>query len=655
MSFKFNVFTSNFDIVDSGSSFWADPVANKTALDAITTDVDGTVRLTKDTNFVWRWNLGGSAWVFIGTIAPQAFGSAPNANGITIGSTNQITLQPADATHPGGLTASSQTIGGVKTFGSSVYADGGIDTSSAATLSIGTTNANVINIGNAGGTVNIQGTVITENTTTLNVTNPVFTLNSGGAAGSGASSGMQISENSIITGYAETSADRNSWELKAPNTAGIATITPGAGGITLNQTSHDPVTLTAVGSSPNGNAASLSTQALTLQPADGSNPGVLTAGTQTIGGAKTFSSAITGSLTGAASLNVLKAGDTMTGPLNMPSGSASTAEITGGTANTGIFFPTSSTTAFTSSGTESMRIGSQAVSVNTTTLGAPLTVKATGDGVGQTFDIVSSSGAMTYSVLARDNGSFFLFDGSNIFTSFFGSYAGTGPVSPTYKWDVNGGNGGTDILTPGFNPVIASHNINATDNNFSVFANVNSAAVIDSYMIGVHENHDGSVQTGHLSFVTANAGTNAEGLRITSSQQIRFPAYTTPGILTNDGSGNVITITNPASTGDINETTFSAANNQAVAANVTGLAFANGSVRAFEAIVCVNISATSSLYEMYTLNGVQRGSDWMLSQTSVGDASLITFSITTAGQIQYVTPTYTGFSSATLKFRAWAL
>lgn len=56
-------------------------------------------------------------------------------------------------------------------------------------------------------------------------------------------------------------------------------------------TNTGDVTLTAVGSSPNGNGASLSGQALTLQPADGTNPGLLTALAQTIGGVKTFSSA----------------------------------------------------------------------------------------------------------------------------------------------------------------------------------------------------------------------------------------------------------------------------------------------------------------------------------------------------------------------------
>ncbi len=54
-------------------------------------------------------------------------------------------------------------------------------------------------------------------------------------------------------------------------------------------TNTGDVTLAAVGFSPNGNGASLSSQALTLQPADGTNPGLLTAIAQAIGGVKTLS------------------------------------------------------------------------------------------------------------------------------------------------------------------------------------------------------------------------------------------------------------------------------------------------------------------------------------------------------------------------------
>ncbi len=51
----------------------------------------------------------------------------------------------------------------------------------------------------------------------------------------------------------------------------------------------------AVGAVPNAAGASASGMALTLQPADGTHPGVVTSGAQTIGGAKTFSGAISAS------------------------------------------------------------------------------------------------------------------------------------------------------------------------------------------------------------------------------------------------------------------------------------------------------------------------------------------------------------------------
>lgn len=107
-----------------------------------------------------------------------------------------------------------------------------------------------------------------------------------------------------------------------------------------------------------------------------------------------------------------------------------------------------------------------------------------------------------------------------------------------------------------------------------------------------------------------------------------------------------------ASAGDINETSFSAANNQASPANVTGFAFANATVRSFSAHVSVSIDATSDLFETFDLQGVQKGSSWDLSVQSTGDESGIEFSITTAGQIQYTSSNVSGFVSNTIKFRA---
>lgn len=235
----------------------------------------------------------------ISTVAVAAVGSSPNAQGASITSVGQVlTLQPADATNPGVMTASAQSLGGAKTFLGLILADGGIDvtaTGGTDTLSIGTTNAEIINIGNSGAAINLYGTTFYQDVTNLQVTDKNITVNVGGAAASGFGAGIEVEENAVITGSVLVSSDRNSWELKAPNTAGSAVITPGAGGIVINQSSHDAVTLAAVGSSPNANGASLSGQVLNLQPANSLNPGVVSTTTQTFAGDKTFTGAISAS------------------------------------------------------------------------------------------------------------------------------------------------------------------------------------------------------------------------------------------------------------------------------------------------------------------------------------------------------------------------
>lgn len=109
------------------------------------------------------------------------------------------------------------------------------------------------------------------------------------------------------------------------------------------------------------------------------------------------------------------------------------------------------------------------------------------------------------------------------------------------------------------------------------------------------------------------------------------------------------------SIGDIQETSFSAANNQVAVANVTGLLFPNATVRSFEAQVAVLIDATTDLYEKFRLEGIQKGSSWDMFIISVGDNSGITFSITNAGQVQYTSANSAGFVSNTMKFRAQTL
>lgn len=127
--------------------------------------------------------------------------------------------------------------------------------------------------------------------------------------------------------------------------------------------------------------------------------------------------------------------------------------------------------------------------------------------------------------------------------------------------------------------------------------------------------------------------------------------------LLNNGSGVLSWALVPVpSTGDINETSFSASNNVSSAANVTGLAFASASVGSFDAMVQVYVNASTPLRQVFNIQGSQTGAGgWKLTQSSTGDESGFIFTITSAGQVQYTNSNYTGFSAATIKFRAWAI
>jgi hypothetical protein len=281
----------------AGAVQWKQPVADEASLPTVG-NAPGDARVVLDTDKIYVWDDTSSKWVDSG-LTVAAFGSTPNADGITLSSITvgditrpTINLEPADATNPGAVSTSAQTFAGDKTFQNEVIVEGSIDAqagidSSTGTLDIGAT-ATTINIGAPGATITIQGDTTYEHVTNLYVKDKTITLNDGGALDSGFNSGIEVQEDGSITGYAQVSSDRNAWELKAPNQAGVAVIDPGALGITIDQSSHDPITLGAVGSTPNVNGATLSGQILNLEPADSTNPGVISTGPQSFAGDKTF-------------------------------------------------------------------------------------------------------------------------------------------------------------------------------------------------------------------------------------------------------------------------------------------------------------------------------------------------------------------------------
>jgi hypothetical protein len=101
-----------------------------------------------------------------------------------------------------------------------------VDRRDVGVLKIGDQNANQVDIGRAGATVNVYGDVINVETTNANVTDKLITINKGGAASSGGLSGHDIEENGSITGFMKTLSDRTGWQMKAPANANIASLKP---------------------------------------------------------------------------------------------------------------------------------------------------------------------------------------------------------------------------------------------------------------------------------------------------------------------------------------------------------------------------------------------------------------------------------------------
>lgn len=103
---------------------------------------------------------------------------------------------------------------------------------------------------------------------------------------------------------------------------------------------------------------------------------------------------------------------------------------------------------------------------------------------------------------------------------------------------------------------------------------------------------------------------------------------------------------------DIEETSFSGANNQSILANVTNLAFSATSVRSAQVVASIYVNATTPLYEAVEMSIVNKGGVFFMSVNGTGDNTGVSFDITNAGQVQYTSNNYAGFVSLTIKFRA---
>lgn len=224
---------------------------------------DGAVAVTLDTNTLWIYDTAQAQWdsvaspttVFeIGTINSVA----KSADGANITS-NGLILQTADTSSPGYVSTGAQSFAGNKTFTGSI---------SASNLS--GTNTGDVTLGTAGSSPNGNAASLSGQILTLQ---PADGTNPG-----------------IVSTTTQTFAGNKTFSgtISASNFSGTHSGTSSG-------TNTGDVTLATFGSSPSSTGASLAGQVLTLQPADATNPGGVSTGTQTFAGNKTFSGTIAAS------------------------------------------------------------------------------------------------------------------------------------------------------------------------------------------------------------------------------------------------------------------------------------------------------------------------------------------------------------------------
>jgi hypothetical protein len=182
-----------------------------------------------------------------GSAAPNGHILIGNGTGYTLadilGTTHQVSVANGAGSIQLSLPQDIHTGASPEFF--DLFLAGTVDTAVlGGTLALGTNKANIINIGSPTATINIQGTTIYQNVSNLNVTDKNITVNVGGSVGSSGGAGIHVEEGGVSNaGHAEVTGDRLGWEFHPPGVAGIAYLYPGASGITLDQDSHDPVTI----------------------------------------------------------------------------------------------------------------------------------------------------------------------------------------------------------------------------------------------------------------------------------------------------------------------------------------------------------------------------------------------------------------------------
>lgn len=278
--------------------------------------------LTADGNISAANFSGSSSGTNTGDVSLGTFGSSPNSSGASL-SGQVLTLQPANGSQPGGVSTTTQTFAGNKTFSGTIAASNFSGSSSG-------TNTGDVTLGTANGlslvgqalslglsSASTTGALSSTDWSTFNSKQPAgsyITALTGDVTASGPGSAAATIANNVVSNAKLAQMPANT--IKGNNTGSTAnaldlTKAQVQTFLDISGVNTGDVTLATFGSTPNSSAASLSGQVLTLQPASGSQPGGVSTTTQTLAGNKTFSGSIA-----ASNLSGTNTGDVTIGTAN---------------------------------------------------------------------------------------------------------------------------------------------------------------------------------------------------------------------------------------------------------------------------------------------------------------------------------------------------
>lgn len=188
---------------------------------------------------------------------------------------------------------------------------------------------------------------------------------------------------------------------------------------------------------------------------------------------------------------------------------------------------------------------------------------------------------------------------------------------------------------------------------FSFTGVINDTSVSSTGLIGIESATvlSGIITTGSLIISSTVDSTNAgTGAVVMSGGMGINKSVTIGGDLTVNG----VNIT--PNFGDIPKVQLFTGAQSASNASITGLVFNTAFTGAFDIFLMVRITATANRFASYHIRGIWKGgTSFEMVSSYVGDDLGISFGITTGGQITYSSPSYSGFVSMTMKFRAYTL